>query len=395
MKRFLKFCGILLILSLLLLPSAVFADNIESNNLVVLPSTVEVGKVFLLHGEFSPVIGDYFLRAYISPDNIALDSPISSATSYTDLGDIVVNHTSSIINATLTVPMFLDDGAVRTMVESGTYYIYLTTIQYGGPFGYTIEGNVFAKTSFIAILIQSPAIKKLTPDEAMGGDLITITGSNFPPNTPISLKMHYYNISIAQGDSITREDGSFVSVFNVPTFIAPGKYDLIVTAGTEVSVTMVVLQDPIVNLSITPTSARAGTQVVVNGSSFPPNAPLTFYFSGAVVTVISGETQTDNAGAFTSAIQIPKYTRQGNYTIEAQAGWRLGQCNFFVMPSEIVTSTTTVTRTVISTETPTEPAIPFTFSGWIYWVIGVVAVVFWIFVFWKLSRKTTKSGKSK
>ncbi len=206
---------------------------------------------------------------------------------------------------------------------------------------------------------------------------------------------------ISQGNVEVNGDGTLSGSFTVPSVLNQGTLGLstplTLTAGTTVDVIfttayqypfvlgigestsvgtfmpLTILQgatisflDPTTLSALT--SVAAGNDVVVSGTNFPVNTPLTFKLDSAAISIKSGATATTTAGTFTTIINIPTTITAGAHTITATAGTGTATATFTITASAAVTLTPTTgapgsTVVITGSAFPANTLLTFLFGG--------------------------------
>jgi len=210
----------------------------------------------------------------------------------------------------------------------------------GGPVPITVVDDQ-GLTVTAQVIIKTPAISL---DPASGGrrSELTITGEGFPATdspsgTGVQVAIVYAGtqLAIVSPDS----DGEISAMVRVPVTAA-------IQSNSTVRATIVAFNQsataihsvPGPSISISPTSGRAGSAVLVSGEGYPINARVTS-ISAANVTVTSSPAPiTDDDGKFVSSFIMPLFS-PGVRTITATAGRFTAVKSFTVIQGEAVIET--------------------------------------------------------
>jgi hypothetical protein len=171
------------------------------------------------------------------------------------------------------------------------------------------QGNAtFTVVSSISAAITLSSTS-LTP-----GSVITVTGSNFAPNVIITVKLDG-NVMLTERSTQT---GTFSVFFSIPTSATLGGHTISAEDGTKTASAAFTLatQTSQASITLSPTSAIAGSSVTVSGTGFPPTTAVTIRLDGNTLA-----TSTSNsAGSFVATVNIPLTASQGSHTISASDG---------------------------------------------------------------------------
>ena len=171
----------------------------------------------------------------------------------------------------------------------------------------------------------------LSPTTGPSEAEVTITGSGFAPDGPISLKFdraEYPPADIVTPGS-TDGTGQFTAVVRIPAGTANGRHKLTALDPTskKATQTFTVVNEYIV-LGVT--SGVRGSTVPITGSGFPPNSAFTITFDNAPAVVVTGFT-TDAAGQLTTVTVVPSAAPSGTVTVTVTAGTVSASAPFVVL----------------------------------------------------------------
>lgn len=171
----------------------------------------------------------------------------------------------------------------------------------------------------------------ISPTSGPVSTVVTVTGSNlaYPDGTQVSLgyTTDFSNCNIvAQAQAGTTSNHAFSGWLRWPTTTGTGTFGVcvMVTGFNSFLVdNFKVLSASAPQITIAPTTPRAGTQATVTGANFLPGKTTVNFFwrsvsTGAVLTL--GSATSDDTGAFTSTFTVPANSSTGSYTLMANAG---------------------------------------------------------------------------
>ncbi|MCX7912107.1 MAG: hypothetical protein N2506_04000 [Dehalococcoidales bacterium] len=282
-------------------------------------------------------------------------SPSSGAAG----SDVTINGTSFPASSSLT---FKFDGSTvsrksgsSSTSSTGTFSSVITVPSTASAGSHTISvtaGSVTREATFT--VTASAVLDPLSPSSGTAGTDVTVSGANFPASTALTFKFDTQTITPKSGDTSTRASGTFLTTITIPQNATAGAHPIPVTAGTaSASATFTVTASP--EVSITPSSGTAGTDVTVSGAHFPASTALTFKFDTQTVTPKSGDAITNAQGGFNSVLTIPQNAAAGVHSISVTAGTSTVAVSFTVVATTPTPTATTPTTTTTTTPTATTP----------------------------------------
>jgi hypothetical protein len=175
--------------------------------------------------------------------------------------------------------------------------------------------------------VPGAATLSVTPSGGVAtGSNFTLSGSNFPSNTAVTLVLTGNGLTQALTPSPTTDgSGAFSSSFVAPT--TAGTYTLIATAGSIAAQTTLVVGQGFstttvtatpqtgTRLTITPALVIPGQSVNVSGTGFAPSSQVTLTSSSSAITTSTANT--DAGGAFSTSIGVPSGATGSVITITA------------------------------------------------------------------------------
>jgi len=262
------------------------------------------------------VRGSHTVKAQDDTGNYATDI-------FTTLQKITVTPPSGGVGDTVTisgtgfaanknVTFYLDNVSVSadptTTDPNGSFTNNTFTIPSTSRGSHTIKARDASGYYATAIFTIAEKIA-ITPTTGASGKTVTVTGTGFSADKPITIK--YNNVAVST--SSTNAYGSFTGSFNVPAGLA-GTYSVEASDGTySASANFVATAD--VTLSQTTSEASpgyVGMELTITGTGFKPNATVTITYT--TDPVVLATTTTDANGAFSVTITIPP-SIGGNHTL--------------------------------------------------------------------------------
>ena len=175
----------------------------------------------------------------------------------------------------------------------------------------TPAGTATSATNFVVLF--PPTVTGFTPGSGVPGTSVVITGTNFDTATAVAFKT-------ASTTAFTINSPTQITV-NVPSAAKTGKITVTNADGAASSVASFLVPPTITSFS--PTSGRAGTQVIINGNTFLNAQSVTINGVAANFTINSSIKIT--AG-------VPSGATSGKIAVTTPGGTATSATNFTVLP---------------------------------------------------------------
>ena len=197
-----------------------------------------------------------------------------------------------------------------------------------------------------ATLFTVGNVVTLSPTEGRTGTTVTVTGSGFN-SLDTSCKIYLPFITTPDGGNIgscTIAGGSITGSFNVPD-IVPGIYQVAVygfiTSPSGIYDVGVASFQVTPGITLTPTSGRPGTTVIVMGSNFASGdtGACTISSSGGTGDLISSSTCTVAGGTMSGSFVVASGTSGSYMVIVTGSTGDAGSASFVVPPPPTITLT--------------------------------------------------------
>jgi len=146
----------------------------------------------------------------------------------------------------------------------------------------------------------------LSPNKGPAGTTVTITGSGFDANAPITVKFDTVTVATTESDG----NGAFETTFTVPS-VSCKDYNVSAMDGVNAYTATFTV---ILQISISPSSGLPGTTVTITGLGFTPSGYVNIYFDGAYVKRIIATTE----GGISTTYTIPAGTKAGSHEFKAK-----------------------------------------------------------------------------
>jgi hypothetical protein len=169
----------------------------------------------------------------------------------------------------------------------------------------------------------------VSPEEALPGDLVTISGTGFGDREDVDIVFCAVDFNSATD---TDSDGSFSVELEVPE-VARGIYSVEVEddAGNDsVPINFTVAESTALTTSPVTTESEpgyVGMEITVSGTAFEPSSQVTIVYASTPQTVAT--TTSDIYGNFSASFQIPESTA-GSHTITASDGTNSLEVPFYL-----------------------------------------------------------------
>ncbi|MEM2759964.1 MAG: IPT/TIG domain-containing protein [Nitrososphaerales archaeon] len=156
----------------------------------------------------------------------------------------------------------------------------------------------------------------LSPASGLVGTTVTVTGTNFVANTPVTIKLDGNAIATNPASVTTTSTGTFTATITIPS-IAVGSHTVSVTVGTKTaSATFTLTQSQGPSIVISPTTGTVGSAITVSGSGFLPNIGVTVKLDGNIVATATSS----QLGTFNALFTVLNTIASGTHTVSATDG---------------------------------------------------------------------------
>ncbi|OGN97089.1 MAG: hypothetical protein A2Y89_05895 [Chloroflexi bacterium RBG_13_51_18] len=154
-------------------------------------------------------------------------------------------------------------------------------------------------------VLAAPVVT-LTPSSGAVGTTITITGTVFDSYQGDNIHVFFDTTEIENSPLIVPPEGTFSVSFIIPATAAAGKHSIRIKS--EVGLTILSMEDVFTvvaaTLSLDILEGNVGTTVIIAGSGFYVDKPLTLYYMNLSLNQIGSEIAT-SAGKFSHQFVIP------------------------------------------------------------------------------------------
>ncbi len=193
-------------------------------------------------------------------------------------------------------------------------------------------GTVLASAYFTVI---SPEID-IYPNDGPVGTEVTIDGIGFYAGGLVTF--YYYNgTQVELGTETADPRGECSYSFAIPESTA-GDHTITVTgddSNLEAEAEFTVDSE----ISLSPISEAAGTEVTVSGTGFEDDEDITIYFAGSKIDTTPASIETNDVGSFSGIFIVPVKVRD-TYTVKASDGTNKHSVEFTITAGTSLSSTT-------------------------------------------------------
>src|SRR5256712_1053471 len=177
-----------------------------------------------------------------------------------------------------------------------------------------------ASASFTVTTPPPPPVAKisLNPSSGPAGTTVTVTGTNFSPNSAITT-VTYDGTSVTTNPPIIQTDssGGFSATFAAPSPSNPGSHTVNATdASSNSASALFTVTTP--SISLSPSSGPTGTIVNISGNNFAANSGITISYDNNAVTTNPATITTTSIGSFTASITEPSSSGAGPPNVKAK-----------------------------------------------------------------------------
>ena len=196
----------------------------------------------------------------------------------------------------------IPSGANLTVPQGSTAGAHTVTV-FDGKYNY-------ANATFT---VTTPNIT-LTPKTGPVGTSVTVTGSNFIDNSPITINFTG-NLMTTNPSSLTADTtGSFSATFSASGPLPAGSQTVSASDGVNSANAIFTVTS---SISISPTRSLTGTPITIaiSGQGYAANSQLQVTFGGNAVSTTPATVFTDASGSFSNAIFTAQSSTTGSKTV--------------------------------------------------------------------------------
>jgi len=270
---------------------------------------------------------------------------------------ITVSPTSGTVGTTVTVTGYGFTGVPYVYIFFGYYATYpvKSSTVIGGQFSTTFVVPNTATPGIHPVTVQDTATYgaatvattgyftvtqvqlTISPLSGYVGDHITISGTGFAANSPITF--FWDNVIVSGTTTTTTTAGSFTTTtFTIPP-TSRGSHTIKAqdASGNNATTPFTIAEI----ITITPTSGTSDTIVTINGTGFSASRPITITYDAVPVTTNPAVIYTDVNGSFTTSFNVPTGGAARTYSVAATDGIYSASASFVAMTDATISQTTT------------------------------------------------------
>ncbi len=190
------------------------------------------------------------------------------------------------------VPDKLRDGDDVVNVRGGTYYFYVTDYY----------KDILIRVEFT---VESTGEITLDPDEGPVGTAVEISGADFDDREDITVEYDGDEVDIESGDDRTDSNGKFECTILIPESTAGDHTITVIGEDSDIEAEADFTVEP--EITISPESGGAGTEVTVTGTGFGYSSDFEYveFDRDDITDDIDGDSETDRDGSFEFTFIVP------------------------------------------------------------------------------------------
>jgi len=216
-------------------------------------------------------------------------------------------------SGTITIPLSATVGTITLTATDNALALNLV----GGVVG-AVKGKATANRSATANIVVSAGTLSIEPATASTGQIVTVTGASFPPNTTGTVLTFGGASGIPTSGFSADGNGAFSIQTEIPAdptggSLAPGNKIVIATVGqiTGTTTNFAIASPTII---ITPAEAAPEDIVVITGSGFNALSAITRLDIGTASALPSPAPKAGRSGDVEASVEIP-LLNPGTYTV--------------------------------------------------------------------------------
>ncbi len=199
--------------------------------------------------------------------------------------------------------------------SSGAFSASVTILSTATAGSHMISTNdITGKTATATFQVFVLGTITISPTSGGPGATVTATGSNFNPNSAITIK---FDTTVIPTTITTTSSGTFTATITIPITASRGTHTISVTdaSGATGSATFSVAGGGIITLS--PAFGTTSSPVQVTGSNFTANTAVHLKFDKITIATIPNTVITGTDGRLFATFYVPAGVTGGNHTVIA------------------------------------------------------------------------------
>ena len=263
----------------------------------------------------------------VTAAGFAVDTSTTGAKFTVSMTDASGGGTATTLVGTYIFPLGADGTGVGTVTlptttGAGTYYITVTdnagTIHLTTALVTSGQGiNTLNNSKEVSVVVPK-GVLTITPLSASTGELVTLVGENFPPNTTATTLTIGTATAMPAAGILTDASGGFTAIVEVPAATAggslsPGSQIVLAKVG-EITGTTTDFSAPNPTVSVSPTSASVEEVLKITGTGFNSLGTVTVLDLGSASALPSPAPRATRSGGLEFDVTVP-LLNPGTYTV--------------------------------------------------------------------------------
>jgi hypothetical protein len=209
-----------------------------------------------------------------------------------------------------------------TTVGAGTYYITVTdnaSVIHATTSLVTSGQGINTQNNSKEVSVKVPkGVITISPQSASTGELVTLTGSNFPPNTTATTLTIGTATAMPSAGILTDASGGFTATVEVPAATAggslsPGSQIVLAKVG-EITGTTTDFSAPNPSVTVSPSTASVEDVITITGTGFNSLGTVSVLDLGSASALPSPAPRATRAGGLEFDVTVP-LLNPGTYTV--------------------------------------------------------------------------------
>ena len=212
---------------------------------------------------------------------------------------------------TVTLPTTVGAGTLYVTVTDNASVIHATTAL--APQG----ANTVNNTKQVSISVPK-GILTMSPLSASTGEMVTMTGTNFPPNTTATTLTIGSATAMPAAGILTDAAGGFTTTVEVPAAtaggsLAPGSHIVLAKVG-EITGTTTTFSAPNPVITVSPSTASVEDVITISGTGFNSLGTVSVLDIGSASALPSPAPRATRSGVIETSVTVP-LLNPGTYTV--------------------------------------------------------------------------------
>jgi len=252
---------------------------------------------------------------------LTITTPVLTLSPITGTSGLSTTTGGTGFKANSEVNFFINGSSMDTTATTnslGSFQVSLKIPQ-NIPLGaQTVRAQTNSLNFAIATYTSLAASVTALPAVGVPGTRVTLTGSNFDPDSKVTLKWNGDTLTPTETDLRTNSAGSFLANITIPASYSSGNGQIEATTGST-STVMVAFTIANPTLTLTPSTGIPGAKVSVVGANFEGNQTLQLTWDDSTIVTKPISITTNPLGGFVAIFTVPS-SNQGTHFVSATAG---------------------------------------------------------------------------